>query len=245
MAFDKKAFGRRIAAARKVIDMTQEELAERSGVALSAISRYEALRRAALAVRYSAQASSNSMFVPSLRVGNPRRKSSHAGSFAPGIFRPRERPGSMGGGGRVTHDAERCQGGSDCCWGGGGAMDELLAALAESLADAGPLYVIAFGALVLFTVKIWPSITRWVDRREDREDKREQRMADYQRESAERDGKWLMVSEQSARAMEAMSEQMRVNNTLLMESKERSRDMGHKVDEIHAAVVPARGEGTE
>ena len=124
-------------------------------------------------------------------------------------------------------------------------MDELLAALAESLADAGPLYVIAFGALVLFTVKIWPSITRWVDRREDREDKREQRMADYQRESAERDGKWLMVSEQSARAMEAMSEQMRVNNTLLMESKERSRDMGHKVDEIHAAVVPARGEGTE
>ena len=41
MAFDKKAFGRRIAAARKVINMTQEELAERSGVALSAISRYE------------------------------------------------------------------------------------------------------------------------------------------------------------------------------------------------------------
>lgn len=123
-------------------------------------------------------------------------------------------------------------------------MDELLMALAESLADAGPLYVMAFGALVLFTVKIWPSITKWVDRREDREDKREQRMADYQRESAERDGKWLMVSEQSARAMEAMSEQMRVNNTLLMESKDRSRDMGHKVDEIHAAVVPRR-EGTD
>lgn len=123
-------------------------------------------------------------------------------------------------------------------------MDELLMALAESLADAGPLYVMAFGVLVLFTIKIWPSITTWVDRREDREDKREQRMADYQRESAERDGKWLMVSEQSARAMEAMSEQMRVNNTLLMESKDRSRDMGHKVDEIHAAVVPRR-EGTD
>lgn len=124
-------------------------------------------------------------------------------------------------------------------------MDELLMALAQSLADAGPLYVIAFGSLVLFTLKIWPSITRWVDRREDREDKREQRMADYQRESAERDGKWLMVSEQSARAMEAMSEQMRVNNTLLMESKDRSRDMGHKVDEIHVVVVPRRPEGTD
>ena len=45
--------------------------------------------------------------------------------------------------------------------------------------------------------------------------------------------------------LEAMSEQMRVNNTLLMESKDRSRDMGHKVDEIHAVVVPRRPEGTD
>lgn len=124
-------------------------------------------------------------------------------------------------------------------------MDELLSAIAQSLADAGPMYVLAFGGIVLFVMKIWPSVSGWIDRREDREDRREQRMADYQRESAERDGKWLMVSEQSARAMEAMSEQMRVNNTLLQESKDRSRDMGHKVDEIHAAVVPRRAETTD
>lgn len=124
-------------------------------------------------------------------------------------------------------------------------MDELLRALAESLAHAGPAYVVAFGALALFVLKVWPTIAEMIGRREDREDKREQRMAEYQRESAERDGKWLMVSEQSARAMEAMSEQMRVNNTLLMESKDRSRDMGHKVDEIHSAVVPPRGEVTD
>lgn len=116
-------------------------------------------------------------------------------------------------------------------------MDELSAALAASLADAGPLYVLAFGAITLFVWQVWPRICDWVNRREDREDKREQRMAEYQRESAERDGKWLKVSEQSARAMEAMGEQMRVNNTLLMDSKDRSRDMGHKIDEIHAIVT--------
>lgn len=41
MALDMSAVGRRIAAARKVRGMSQEELAERSGVATSAITRYE------------------------------------------------------------------------------------------------------------------------------------------------------------------------------------------------------------
>lgn len=123
-------------------------------------------------------------------------------------------------------------------------MEAVAEAVASSLAEAGPVYVLVFGAILLFVWQVWPRICEWVNRREDREDRREQRMADYQRESAERDGKWLMVSEQSVRAMEAMSEQMRVNNALLMESKDRSRDMGRKVDEIHSAVVPVRGEGT-
>lgn len=124
-------------------------------------------------------------------------------------------------------------------------MDDLLAALARSLEDAGPMYVLAFGGIVLFVMKIWPSVSGWIDRREDREDKREQRMAEYQRESAERDGKWLMVSEQSARAMEAMTEQMRVNNTMLAESKQGSREMAHEVHEIHAAVVLRSGDREE
>ena len=129
-------------------------------------------------------------------------------------------------------------------------MDELAKALARSVADGGPLYAAVLLAAVLFVWQIWPAISRWVDRREDREDRREQRMADYQRESAERDGKWLMVSEQSARAMEAMSEQMKVNNTLLMESKERSRDMGRTVAETNDVVKDIRrrmvgGEGTD
>lgn len=41
MAFDRKAFGRRIAAARKLRGMSQEDLAGKSGVNVSAITRYE------------------------------------------------------------------------------------------------------------------------------------------------------------------------------------------------------------
>lgn len=41
MALDVKSFGRRVAAARKIRGMSQEELAERSGIAASAITRYE------------------------------------------------------------------------------------------------------------------------------------------------------------------------------------------------------------
>lgn len=116
-------------------------------------------------------------------------------------------------------------------------LDELSAALATSLADAGPLYVLAFGTLVLFVWQVWPRIVEWVGRREDREDKRETRTAEHEREMAELNGKWLVVSEQSAKAMDAMTSQMEVLNATLQDSKARSRDMSHKVDEIHAIVI--------
>lgn len=124
-------------------------------------------------------------------------------------------------------------------------MDELLQALSQSLANAGPIYVLVFGALVLFVLKVWPTLVEWVNRREDREDKREQRTAEHEREMSELNGKWLVVSEQSAKAMEGITTQMEVLNATLQDSKERSRDMSRKVDEIHAAVIPPRGEGTD
>ena len=120
-------------------------------------------------------------------------------------------------------------------------LDGISTAIAQSLADAGPAYVLAFGALALFVAKIWPTIAEVVSRREDREDKREARTAEHEREMAELNGKWLIVSEQSAKAMEGMTGQMEVLNATLQESKARSRDMGRKVDEIHAAVVPREG----
>lgn len=123
-------------------------------------------------------------------------------------------------------------------------MEAILLALAKSLADYGPIWLLAFSFIVMFAWKIWPYIVELSDRREDREDKREQRMAEYQKESAERDGKWLIVSEQSAHAMDAMAKQMEINNTMLRESKERSRGLGEdmkqvkqEVHEIHTIAV--------
>lgn len=123
-------------------------------------------------------------------------------------------------------------------------MEELLKALADSLAHAGPAYVLSFGALVLFVAKIWPTLSDMITRREDREDRKEQREAEtekarieHDKEMAELNGKWLITSEQSARAMEAIEEQMRVLDATLKDSKDRSRDMARKVDEIHAATV--------
>ncbi len=128
-------------------------------------------------------------------------------------------------------------------------MDEAMAAAMRSLADAGPLYVLAFASVALFVWRVWPRICEWRGRREDREDRREardaandERRAEHEREMAELNGKWLVVSEQSAKAMEGMTSQMEVLNATLRESKERSHEMGRKVDEIHAAVVPRKGE---
>lgn len=111
-------------------------------------------------------------------------------------------------------------------------MNDLLIALCASLADSGPVWVIAFASIVLFSVKIWPYIVQIGNRREDREDKRDQRQAQYQKESAERDGKWLVVSEQSAKALEAVSKQMEINNAMLRDSKARSQRMGSDMSEV-------------
>ena len=102
-------------------------------------------------------------------------------------------------------------------------MEELLMALATSLAESGPIWLLSFTGIVMFVWKIWPHIAELSRRRDEREDRRERRMEEYQKEQAERDGKWLIVSEQSARAMESMTEQMKVNNALLQDSKQEKR----------------------
>lgn len=115
-------------------------------------------------------------------------------------------------------------------------MEELLMALATSLAESGPIWLLSFTGIVMFVWKIWPHIAELSRRRDEREDRRERRMEEYQKEQAERDGKWLIVSEQSARAMESMTEQMKVNNALLQDSKQRSAGMGTKIDDIDKKV---------
>lgn len=124
-------------------------------------------------------------------------------------------------------------------------MDELMLALAESLAHAGPEWVLALGALALFGLKVVPILDRDRSAARNIELRREERKAEESRLREEHDrkmvdlnGRWLVVSEQSAEAMRAMSAQMEVLNTTLQDSKEQSRSMGREVHEIHAAVVP-------
>ena len=131
-------------------------------------------------------------------------------------------------------------------------MDELLLALSESLARSGPEWVFALGVLAVFAFKLTPVISRWAEAHAGIEAKREERKAEearmrdeHDREMAQLNGKWLVVSEQSAKAMEGMTAQMQVLNATLADSKERSRDMAREVHEIHAATVPTRKEGTE
>lgn len=124
-------------------------------------------------------------------------------------------------------------------------MDELMLALADSLAHAGPEWVLALGALALFGLKVVPildqdrkSARELEARREERKAEESKRREEHDREMVELNGRWLVVSEQSAEAMRAMSAQMEVLNTTLNDSKEQSRSMGREVHEIHAAVVP-------
>lgn len=124
-------------------------------------------------------------------------------------------------------------------------MDELMLALADSLAHAGPEWVLALGALALFGLKVVPIIeqdrrsARELEaRREERKAEESKRREEHDREMVELNGRWLVVSEQSAGAMRAMSAQMEVLNATLQDSKDHSRDMGRQIGEIHEAVVP-------
>lgn len=131
-------------------------------------------------------------------------------------------------------------------------MDELLKALATSLAHAGPEWAFALGAVSIgagVAVKAIPVFSHYKEGQLELEAKREERKCeearrrdDHDREMEKLNGQWLVVSEQSAKAMEAMGAQMQVLNATLSDSKERSREMGRQINDIHEAVVP-RGKG--
>lgn len=137
-------------------------------------------------------------------------------------------------------------------------LDELAKALARSVADGGPAYAAVLLGAVLFVRHIWPALRDRMRRSDEREDRREQREADEARRRAEHDeqmarmqGQWLeqyahatQVQKQSNAVMGLIETKMDRLTDVLEDSKGHSREMGHKVDEIHAAVVP-RGEGTD
>lgn len=138
-------------------------------------------------------------------------------------------------------------------------MDELLRALAVSVAQGGPAYAAVVLAVVLFVWQVWPAISRRMDRADEREDRREQREAENDLRRAERDaemarlqGQWLeqykhatAVQEQSNAVMGLIESKMDALTATLQDSKQHSRDMGREVHEIHAAVMPRKPESTD
>lgn len=138
-------------------------------------------------------------------------------------------------------------------------MEEIAKALAKSVADGGPLYAAVLLAGTVFVWQIWPAIRKRMERADEREDRREQREADESARRVEHDermarlqGQWLeqyahatQVQEQSNAVMGLIESKVERLTDVLEDSKGRSRDMGHKVDEIHAAVVPRKAEGTD
>lgn len=80
--------------------------------------------------------------------------------------------------------------------------------------------------------------------REERKAKEEERLAQRDIERSQMEGRWLAqyerataVQEQTNMVIEGMREQTHVLNTTLNDSKDRSRGMADKVDEIHEVVV--------
>lgn len=147
-------------------------------------------------------------------------------------------------------------------------MDDLIAALAQSLAHAGPEWAAVILLAVLFCTKVLPMWKDGNDKRlsmaEERqraelelERAREKRKAEDARRLDQRDkersrteGHWVELTERSLRLQEAtntaidgMKSAMEMNNALLSESKERSRHMARQVDEMHGII--ARKEGTD
>lgn len=130
-------------------------------------------------------------------------------------------------------------------------MDELVGAVAQSFAHAGP----AWGFLLLVTAlsftKLVPMLSEHIARSEQREDRREERKA---RESEERDrqaveqaklaGQWYAaydrattVQEQTNQILKGLDARLAAFELSLTESKDRSHAMAQEVHEIHGRVV--------
>lgn len=129
-------------------------------------------------------------------------------------------------------------------------MDDLMGALGESIANAGPQWALVLAAIAIFATQMWPGISDLLKRASEREDRREERKAEesrqrelHDRESAAMQGRWLEQQDRSNAAMEAsneVSEGLRVQlaalNDNLVDSKERSRRMGDTVGDMAAQV---------
>ena len=141
-------------------------------------------------------------------------------------------------------------------------MDELMGALAQSIAHAGPEWAAVIIVTVLGVTQVVPA---WKERderrmamererqaaelelareREARKAEDAKRLDQRDKERSQNEGRWLEQGERSLRlqdetnaAIDGMRSAMEMNNALLSESKERSRHMAQQVDEMHGIIA--------
>lgn len=141
-------------------------------------------------------------------------------------------------------------------------MDELMGALAQSIAHAGPEWAMVIIVTVLGVTQVLPV---WKERderrmamererqaaelelareREARKAEDAKRLDQRDKERSQNEGRWLEQGERSLRlqdetnaAIDGMRSAMEMNNALLSESKERSRHMAQQVDEMHNIIA--------
>ena len=130
-------------------------------------------------------------------------------------------------------------------------MDELMGALAQSIAHAGPEWATVIIVTVLGVTQVLPAWKERDERRMAMERERQARKAEdakrldqRDKERSQNEGRWLEQGERSLRlqdetnaAIDGMRSAMEMNNALLSESKERSRHMAQQVDEMHNIIA--------
>lgn len=132
-------------------------------------------------------------------------------------------------------------------------MENTAIAFINAMGDLGAGYLFAIGIVCIIAfvaIKSLPMVDNWQQQRIGIEIKREERKCQEElsreqrdRERSEMEGRWLnqyesatRVQEQTNIVMEGVREQMHVLNATLDDSKRRSGEMAHKVDEIHSKV---------
>lgn len=143
-------------------------------------------------------------------------------------------------------------------------MDALLEALAQSLAHSGPEWVGAIGLIVTVgwsasqILPFWQTVRleqlNLEKAREQRKGEDAKRLDQRDKERSVNEGRWIeqyehanAVQEQTNEALstlrtavDGMRASMDTTNLLLQQSKDRSKEMGVKISEIHDAVTHRR-----
>ena len=133
-------------------------------------------------------------------------------------------------------------------------MDELLASFGQSLAHAGPGYVVSLGVIAIaawIASKALPFWSEYQSKKLEIDQAREKRKADEsarqderERERAVLEGRWLEqyehateVQKQTNAVLGGVEAQIATLNVTLADSKERSRNMAKEMHDVHRVII--------